>query len=142
MLAQMNGWLLTFHCRSTGAYVSGRKAIAAMVQVPAKIIMIQKTQRQPRKLLVILTEKSATRETQDSLRTTHNPPAMGPRTGPIKTPAENSAVAVPRVTGSQMSTMTPPQFVKGAQANTPVRKRVTRSVVRLFARACPKWRST
>ena len=43
-----------FHCRSTGAYVSGRKAKARRVQNPAKIIMIQKTHRQPRLLMVRL----------------------------------------------------------------------------------------
>ena len=43
-----------FRARSTGAKVSGRKKRQRRVQEPAKIIMTQKTQRQPRELVVIL----------------------------------------------------------------------------------------
>jgi hypothetical protein len=42
--------------RRTGAKVSGRKKSPRRVQDPAKIIDTQKTQRQPRELVVILQE--------------------------------------------------------------------------------------
>jgi len=43
-----------FRARSTGAKVSGRKRKPTNVQEPAKIIMTQKTQRQPRELVAML----------------------------------------------------------------------------------------
>jgi len=46
-----------FRARSTGAKVSGRKKNPRKVQEPAKIIVTQKTQRQPRELVVILEGK-------------------------------------------------------------------------------------
>ena len=49
-----------FRARSTGAKVSGRKKRARSAQEPANIIDTQKTQRQPRELVVILQENMST----------------------------------------------------------------------------------
>ncbi len=50
-----------FRVRSTGAKVSGRKKRPRSVQEPAKVIDTQKTQRQPRELVVILQENNVNR---------------------------------------------------------------------------------
>jgi hypothetical protein len=131
-----------FRARSTGAKVSGRKRKPTNVQEPAKIIMTQKTQRQPRELVVMLQDK--TMDVNNSPGSdgveTHKLPTTGPSTGPRKTADANTLVAMPRFTGSQISAMTPVLFVRGATAKKPQKKRVTSKVVMLFARAWPMWK--
>jgi len=59
---------------------------------------------------------------------THNPEIIGPKTGPRNTLAVNKLVAGPLPAEDQMSAITPPQFVSGATAKKPDKKRVTRRV--------------
>ena len=58
----------------------------------------------------------------------------------MKTLAVNKLTASPLVSGSQISAMTPPEFVKGAHAKKPEMKRVTSRVSIFFARAWPRWK--
>ena len=86
---------------------------------------------------------------------THNPPTIGPRTGPVKTQAVKRVVAGPRPTAGQISAMTPddtlkgkenaqkikylpPATVGGATAKKPEKRRVTINVSILGASACPR----
>ena len=85
------------------------------------------------------------------IKATYNPPTMGPMTGPINVAAANTLVAGPRPAADHMSAMTPTlyqlmvdnretghipeQFVRGATAKKPQRKRVTRRVSMLCAKA-------
>ena len=65
---------------------------------------------------------------QETPACTIKPAMIGPSTGPTETVVENKLIARPRVIGSHTSAMRPPAFDKGAQANTPQKKRVMMSV--------------
>ena len=85
------------------------------------------------------------------IKATYNPPTMGPVTGPINDAAANTVVAGPRPAADHISAMTPTlhqlmavnkdtehipeEFVRGATAKKPQRKRVTIRVSILGAKA-------
>ena len=98
----------------TGANVSGRVRNMMIVHVPAKIIMIQNTQRHPRELSTTLVQATILKTQQKRIiakRQAHKDPTIGPNTGPMKTQVTNKLVAGPRPAASHMSAMTPTVFI-------------------------------
>lgn len=62
----------------------------------------------------------------------------GPMAGPTKVITENSAMALPRLIGSQMSTKTPGAFDNAALAKVPVKKRPTNNPAKFGVNAHKK----
>lgn len=124
--------------RMTGAYVSGRSGIEITVQTPANIIITQNTHLQLVPLSMILMKFFNKKIYRQIEWKTHYPATIGPRTGPRNTLAVNRLVAGPRPAADHMSAMTPLEFVRGATAKKPDRKRVTSKVSMFLARAWPR----
>lgn len=62
-----------------------------------------------------------------------NAPTMGLINGPMKTRAENAAMAIPLVSFPNMSLNAPPTTANGQLAKTPAKKRASINVWKSFA---------
>jgi hypothetical protein len=67
---------------------------------------------------------------------------MGPKTGPKSGPAENIAIARPRLSGSKRSDTTPPPIVRHPDPPKPASSRNTMIEEKLGERAHPMWKRT
>lgn len=97
---------LALRSSSTEAYVSLAKTAKRKARVPARMAMIQKTQRHPRPVVM-------------------KPPTTGPTTGPSRGPIAKPAMAAPRFSWEIMSVMVPPPLVMGQEPKMPLKKRKT-----------------
>lgn len=145
---------LTLSDSKTSGNVSGWNRMASAVLMPPRIMISQYVHRQ---VVYVLMLQRVELTIKNDWKNTHNPPTIGPRTGPRKTEAEKRHNGSPRSIAAQISTRVPCESerskhihpssnlpmatVKGAEPQTPDRNRQTRTVAAFLPRPSPSWTS-